>query len=91
MSHAVYRLIYGYYRGVNKQRHINFMKTKIANNTNGEQTFLKMAMVEMVRGSIESGMDLNAYVNDPKSIFPDPVYEELRNGFLLDAREKVVD
>lgn len=90
ISHAVYRLIYEAYRGIKKADHITFMRTKISNNTNGEQTFLMNAMIELVRGAIESGSDLNAYIENPRSIYPETVYEELRNGFLLDAREKIL-
>ena len=88
ISKSIYRLIYDYYKGLYKSDHITFMQTKIENNVNNEQTYLKQAMLEQVIGAIESGMDLNPYINEPKKNYPFTVYEELRNGFLLDKSRK---
>jgi len=88
ISKSIYRLIYDYYKGLYKMDHITFMQNKIENNVNNEQTYLKQAMLEQVIGAIESGMDLNPYVNEPKKNYPFTVYEELRNGFLLDKSRK---
>jgi len=88
ISKSIYRLIYDYYKGLYKSDHITFMQTKIENNVNNEQTYLKQAMLEQVIGAIESGMDLNPYINEPKKNYSFTVYEELRNGFLLDKSRK---
>ena len=89
LSHNVYRLIYDYYKGINKNEHITFMQRKIANNQYNEQTYLLNAIIELVRGVVQSGVDLNAYNDEYKSKYPETVYEELRNGKLLDKRNKI--
>lgn len=88
ISHAVYRMIYNYRRGINKSVHKKYMIKKIYDNSNGEVTALMYAMIEAVKGAIESGMDLNAYINEPKDNMPYTVKEELRSADLLDATEK---
>jgi len=88
ISHAVYRLIYDYYPGLYKNDHIVYMRTKISNNLYEEQTFLKNAMLEAVKGAVHSGMDLNVYIDDAKNMFPATTYAELRAGRLLDRSRK---
>lgn len=90
LSRAIYRLIYDWYPGLNKSDHITYMQEKIVANANNEQRFLKYAMIEMVKGAIESGMDLNAYLNEPKDTYPPTVYSELRSARLLDKTRKPV-
>jgi MoaA/NifB/PqqE/SkfB family radical SAM enzyme len=89
ISHNVYRLIYDYRKGIKKHVHKKFMRLKIYNNEDGEVTALLLAMVEAVKGAVESGMDLNAYINEPKDNLPYTVKEELKGADLLDASEKI--
>lgn len=91
ISHNVYRLIYSWYRGAEPYKHQQFMRSKIYDNTQGEVKALMLAMIEAVIGAIESGMDLNAYINEPKNTFPLTVYEELETGMLLDKSQKIAD
>lgn len=90
ISHSVYRLMYNY-RKVNRDRyaHKKWLRKKIYDNEYEEVTALINAMIEAVKGAIESGMDLNAYTNEPKETFPSTVYDELRQANLLDKTHKV--
>lgn len=88
ISHAVYRLIYDQRRAKDKFTHKKYMRKKIYDNAQEEVTVLMMAMIEAVKGAVESGMDLNAYINEPKDVMPPTVYQELRQAELLDASEK---
>ena len=88
ISHSVYRLIYDQRRAKDKFVHKKYMRKKIYDNAQEEVTVLMLAMIEAVKGAIESGMDLNAYVNEPKDVFPATVYQELRQADLLDPSEK---
>src|SRR6056297_1632698 len=89
ISHSVYRLIYNYRKGSGKLAHKKYMRLKIYNNSNEEVQVLMMAMLEAVRGAIESGMDLNAYINEPKDVLPHTVIEELKSVELLDRSNKL--
>lgn len=89
ISHNVYRLIYDKRRGKGKYAHKKYMRKKIYDNSYEEVTALLNAMLEAVKGAIESGMDLNAYVNEPGETFPQTVYAELRQAELLDPTEKI--
>lgn len=89
ISHSVYRLIYSWYKGHEPYNHNRFMRMKIYDNTQGEVKSLMLAMIEAVKGAIESGMDLNAYVNDPKDNLPYTVKEELLSAMLLDKSHKI--
>ncbi len=89
ISHIVYRLIYTYYRGHESYKHKQFMRMKIYDNTQGEVTALMFAMIEAVKGAVESGMDLNAYIDNPKSNLPYTVNEELEGGMLLNGSQKI--
>jgi len=88
ISHMVYKLIYGWRKGIGRQDHIKYMRKKIYNNANGEVTALMFAMIEAVKGAVESGMDLNAYIDDPKDNLPYTVKEELSIAELLDSSKK---
>ena len=77
ISHSVYRMIYNWRKGVGGRDHIKYMRKKIYDNNNEEVTALMFAMIEAVKGAIESGMDLNAYINEPKDTLPHTVKEEL--------------
>lgn len=90
LSHSIYRLIYRHYKGAFIEDHRTFMQTILSNNANNERYYLMNAMLEMVKGAVQSGMDLNAYLNEPSDIYPPTVYEELRNGHLLDASRKII-
>ena len=91
ISHSVYRLIYNWRKGNGRQDHIKYMRKKIYENKNGEVTALMLAMIEAVKGAIESGMDLNAYINEPKDNIPYTVKEELKLAELLDSSKKPTD
>lgn len=92
LSRAVYRFLHGQYRGFKSSDHKDILNALIFNNRN-YQYGLKLAMVEMVKGAMYSGMDLNTYsaevdmtatgLKSKKSI-PDTVYYELKNSGLLD-------
>ena len=88
ISHSVYRLIYNWRKGVGRNDHIKYMRKKIYDNDNEEVTALMFAMIEAVKGAIESGMDLNAYINEPKDNMPYTVKEELKLAELLDSSKK---
>lgn len=88
ICHSIYRLIYNWRKGVGRQDHIKYMRKKIYDNNNGEVTALMLAMIEAVKGAIESGMDLNAYINEPKDNMPYTVKEELKLAELLDNAKK---
>jgi len=89
ISRNVYRLIYSYYRGAEPYKHQQYMRLKIYDNTQGEVNALMFAMIETVHGAMQSGMDLNAYINNPKDTFPQTAYDELNNGLLLDRSYKI--
>ena len=91
ISHSVNRLINTYRKGAGLSDHIKYMRKKIYDNANGEVTALMLAMIEAVKGAIESGMDLNAYINEPKETLPKTVYQELRMAELLDSSKKPTD
>ena len=88
ICHSIYRLIYNWRKGDGRQDHIRYMRKKIYDNNNGEVTALMLAMIEAVKGAIESGMDLNAYINEPKENLPYTVKEELKLAELLDSAKK---
>lgn len=88
ISHSVYRLIYNWRKGMGGRDHIKYMRKKIYDNEKEELTALMLAMIEAVKGAIESGMDLNAYINEPKETLPHTVREELKLAELLDSSKK---
>lgn len=88
ISHSVYRLIYNWRKGMGGRDHIKYMRKKIYDNEKEELTALMLAMIEAVKGAIESGMDLNAYINEPKETLPYTVREELKLAELLDSSKK---
>ena len=88
ISHSVYRLIYLWRKGSGRQDHIKYMRKKIYDNTHGEVKSLMLAMIEAVKGAVESGMDFNAYINEPKDNLPYTVKEELKLSELLDSSTK---
>lgn len=88
ICHSIYRLIYNWRKGDGRQDHIRYMRKKIYDNNNGEVMALMLAMIEAVKGAIESGMDLNAYINEPKDNMPYTVKEELKLAGLLDSSKK---
>lgn len=89
ISHSVYRVIYDYRKGVNKYAHKKYMRKKIYNNANEEVSALMSAMLEATKGAVESGMDLNAYTNEPTVNMPYTVMDELKSADLLDATDKL--
>ena len=89
LSHNVYRLIYDYRRRDGKYTHKQYMRKKIYDNTMEEVNALMNAMIEVTKGAIESGMDLNAYIDEPKDTFPFTAIQELRSADLLDSSEKI--
>lgn len=89
ISHSVYRLMYGWRKGTGKYAHKKFMRKKIYDNEEEEVTVLMLAMIEAVKGAVESGMDLNAYINEPKDTLPYTVSEELKQAGLLDSSRKL--
>jgi len=88
LSRSVYRLIYSVYRGGKPYVHKQFMRLKIENNKEEEQLHLKLAMIEATKGALESGMDFNAYIDNPKMNYPHTVMQELNAARLLDRSEK---
>lgn len=89
ISHGVYRVIYNVRRGKGKYAHKKYMRKKIYDNNEEEVTVLMSAMIEAVKGAVESGMDLNAYINEPKDTMPMTVYQELHSANLLDRSNKI--
>jgi len=89
ISQAVYRLVWNAFEGFDKDIHIKFMKKMIYDNLNNEREWLLRAMVELVRGAVESGMDLNPYTKEGKVLMPETVVDCLRNGRLLNGARKV--
>lgn len=89
ISHSVYRLIYNARWGRGKYAHKKYMRKKIYENAEEEVTALMFAMLEAVKGAVESGMDLNAYTNDPKDTLPYTVTQELKAANLIDPTEKI--
>jgi len=88
ISRLVYRVIYSEYIGLNRDTHKKYMKKKIYDNSYGEVTSLMFAMLETVKGAIESGMDLNAYIDEPKETMPSTAWQELRQVGLIDRSQK---
>jgi len=98
LSRAVYRFLHGQFRGFTASDHKDILNALIFNNSN-YQLGLKLAMVEMVKGAMYSGMDLNAYSADvdmtatgtkSKKSIPDNVYWELKNSGLLDLSGRLI-
>ena len=89
ISHSVYTLIYAQRRKEGKYIHKKYMRKKIYDNEQEEVTQLRRAMIEAVKGAVESGMDLNAYIDEPKDTFPSTMYDELRQADLLDSSNKL--
>lgn len=85
LSRATYQYIASFYKGPNPERHFNAIKKLIEDEPQKQQT-LKQAIVEVVKGALVSGMDLNAYIanlqNEHKEHVPHTVKEELRYGGL---------
>jgi hypothetical protein len=88
MSQDIYTLIYNAYRGPYMSDHIEYMQKKIEDNSNREQYQLKRAMIEYVKGAVESGMDLSEYLDQPKDKYPRTVIRELRVAMLIDGARK---
>ncbi|MDA3807961.1 MAG: hypothetical protein PF440_08640 [Thiomicrorhabdus sp.] len=88
MSKDIWTVIYSAHQGAYMSDHITYMLTKVDNNQQREQYQLKRAIIEHVKGAIESGMDLNEYLDQPKQKYPRTVMNELRIGMLLDGSRK---
>jgi len=86
LSRDIYALMYSYYKGVYMNEHKEFIQNRIEL----EKEQFKRAVIEHIKGAIESGMDLNAYIDQPKERYPRTVYTELRIGNLLDASRKIL-
>lgn len=98
LSRAVYRYLHGLHRGFDHNNHTRTLNALIFNNSN-YQYAIKSAMIEMVKGAMYSGMDLNAYSaevdptptgNATRKNIPDGVLHELRAGGLLDLAGNLV-
>jgi len=89
MSKAVYRLIWNAYTGLDKNVHIEFMKKRIYLNQHGERDSIINAILEMVKGAIESGMDLNAYTDKGGNNYPSTVIDCLNEANLIDGTRKI--
>lgn len=100
LSRAVYRYLHGLHKGFDHYDHTRTLNALIFNNSN-YQYAIKLAMIEMVKGAMYSGMDLNAYSaevdptptgNVSRKSIPDGVLHELRAGGLLNlAGQLVID
>ena len=84
-SNTIYRYIYNYYRGGNKERHIREVKMVIDTNPIVRH-HLKEAMLEYAMGAIISEMDLNKYLDEGKKHIPDSAIDELKNSGILKRR-----
>lgn len=92
ISHSVYRVIYEARKSLlYKNEHKKYMRKKIYDNENEEVTSLMYAILEAVKGAVESGMDLNAYINEPKNNMPYTVIEELKSSELYDRSQKPIN
>lgn len=89
ISQAVYRLIYDCFDGLDKTVHIKFMQRMIYDNLFNEREWLLRAFIELGKGAIESGMDLNPYTKTGDIVIPQTVYECLRSGYLLNKARKI--
>jgi hypothetical protein len=83
LSRNVYRYLNGLRRGFDNARHTRILNALIFNNRKYQRA-MKLAMVEMVKGAMYSGMDLNAYSAEVLKAIPDTVLHELKNGGLID-------
>jgi hypothetical protein len=83
LSRNVYRYLHGLRRGFDNARHTRILNALIFNNRKYQRA-IKLAMVEMVKGAMYSGMDLNAYSAEILKTMPDTVLHELKNGGLID-------
>lgn len=83
LSRSVYRYLHGLRRGFDNDRHTRILNALIFNNGT-YQRGLKLAMVEMVKGAMYTGMDLNTYSAEILKAFPDTVMHELKNAGLTD-------
>lgn len=89
ISQAVYRLIYDAFPGFEKYAHIRCMKRLIYDDEYGERKALFEAFVEMAKGAIESGMDLNPYTNNQtKPWYPPTVISCLKKANLINPYRK---
>jgi len=82
LSRAVYRYLHGLRRGFDDGRQTRILNALIFNNRKFQRG-LKLAMVEMVKGAMYTGMDLNTYSAEVTKSMPDTVLHELKNGGLL--------
>ena len=83
LSRAVYRYLHGLRRGFDNDKQTRVLNALIFNNKN-YQRGLKLAMIEMVKGAMYTGMDLNAYSAEVAKSIPDSVMFELKNAGLTD-------
>lgn len=83
LSRAVYRYLHGLRRGFDNNRQTRVLNALIFNNKNYHRG-LKLAMIEMVKGAMYTGMDLNAYSAELEKAIPDSVVHELKNAGLID-------
>jgi len=83
LSRAVYRYLHGLRRGFDNDRQTRILNALIFNNRT-YQRGLKLAMVELVKGAMYTGMDLNAYSAEMLKALPDTVMHELKNSGLTD-------
>lgn len=89
ISQAVYRLIYNAYEGHEKDYHIRYMRRLIYDNQYSEREWFLRACIELAKGAIESGMDLNPYTAKGETVMPDTVMDCLRNGRLISGARKI--
>lgn len=83
LSQAVYRIIYDRSLDANRHNHIKFMQGKIHRNLENEKLYLMKAMIEIIKGALNSDMDLNAYIDGEAKHYPNTVEQELQNGLLI--------
>ena len=77
------RRIYQHIDYSNRRSVKQFIRYKIYLNQEFERQAIQDTIVEYVMGALESGMDLNLYIEDTKSDLPDTVEIILRNAGLL--------
>lgn len=96
LSRMVNRVLYGLYKGTQPLRHRKYINAYVLTNSFA-QSKLRDAFVELVKGAMYSGMDLNAYKADfmqgmdgqiSHRSLPLSVMDELQMGQLLITGEK---
>ena len=66
LSEKTYRVMYGAYRGIHRERQRAWMNWFIQQSED-RQVGIREAIIEYIRGAIYSGMDMQVYVGDKKA------------------------